>query len=959
MVRSPNFKGSQWRKWDLHLHTPVSYTWDGPTDDDAFKEVIKKINDSDVAVFAITDYWTFEGFQKLKAVNATLAEHERLKKVVLPGIELRFDILTDDANPADKRRVNFQVVFNNDDDNGVHRIDQFYRKLKLSSTKKVISRNSFIEVAKEYTDDVLQKLVGKKRSECKEEDFVIAGYKSCHISYECLEEILTAKELRENAFIIVPWDKYGGIAKIDPLLRDDTKKNLTKLANALESAKDETIGLFLLDEEILARKPWAESWRQFVDNRKKPCVCGSDAKKTENIGVFPNDRACWIKSDTTFEGLKQIVFKPDERVYIGAEDPSAFKHSAVGSFSVLTNNETFFLRSVGSIYLSEGLNCVIGPRGSGKSTLLDAIALTLGDQTVLNRERNNYTGFFFKNNDSSILSAVVKKSHSGKAIQLTCRDAAGAGFVVDYYHQKRIGYLADPNNENTLSLFLFDKIFKEGRGMESLFRELDEKREDVASKLAINREQIIACAKEISKEPEVQSKITESNNRVLFLSEEEIKHLLEERRKIITLKDRMSKIAERIANVEEEPLMSDAHIVDVEFFSDLSLTEIDPEGTIIPTEWKALETSADTFVKGLDEDKADIKRQVEEITQTIVRLEPSFTFDARLTAIWQEIRTESQKKGIAITIGDLEKLDSIQKDIAAWQKQLKTIAEKKSTKTTLLANRKKLLKRYTEELDGVKESLETNFADLLNKDGEVMKDTIQLRVEINVSLDSHLKLIEEHAHPDPTQGPSRFPNRKALLEMFNTFGAAKMIRDLNNGYFEDWNAPGFGSSGLDYFQTMQNREEVAMRLEELLPSLTAHLFWRPDVSRQFKPLKECSIGERGTALLSVILITGRDPLLIDQPEDDLDHFYLYKTLTPIIKEVKKRRQLIFATHDANIVINGDAELILIATTEDGKFGNATPTSIENLQNREWVMKILEGGRDAFQKREEKYSLQRT
>jgi ABC-type cobalamin/Fe3+-siderophores transport system ATPase subunit len=157
---------------------------------------------------------------------------------------------------------------------------------------------------------------------------------------------------------------------------------------------------------------------------------------------------------------------------------------------------------------------------------------------------------------------------------------------------------------------------------------------------------------------------------------------------------------------------------------------------------------------------------------------------------------------------------------------------------------------------------------------------------------------------------------------------------------------------------MQNREEVGMRLEELLPSLTAHLFWRPDSSRQFKPLKECSIGERGTALLSVILITGRDPLIIDQPEDDLDHFYLYKTLTPIIKEVKKRRQLIFATHDANIVINGDAELILIVTTDDGKFGDATATSIENLPNREWVMKILEGGRDAFQKREEKYSIRK-
>jgi len=147
-----------------------------------------------------------------------------------------------------------------------------------------------------------------------------------------------------------------------------------------------------------------------------------------------------------------------------------------------------------------------------------------------------------------------------------------------------------------------------------------------------------------------------------------------------------------------------------------------------------------------------------------------------------------------------------------------------------------------------------------------------------------------------------------------------------------------------------------MYLEEFLPSLTSHLLWRPDSQRDFKLLKECSIGERGTALLSIILISGREPLIIDQLEDDLDHFYLYKTLTPIIKEVKKRRQLIFATHDANIVINGDAELILITTTEDGKFGEVTETSIENLDNRDWVMKVLEGSRIAFIKRKMKYGL---
>ena len=145
-----------------------------------------------------------------------------------------------------------------------------------------------------------------------------------------------------------------------------------------------------------------------------------------------------------------------------------------------------------------------------------------------------------------------------------------------------------------------------------------------------------------------------------------------------------------------------------------------------------------------------------------------------------------------------------------------------------------------------------------------------------------------------------------------------------------------------------------MYVEEVLPELTSRLLWRPDASREFKFLKNCSIGERGTALLSVILVAGTEPLIIDQPEDDLDHFFLFQTLTPIIKHVKKRRQLVFATHDANIVINGDAEHIMIVSTSDGQRGAVVSTTIENLDTREKMLEILEGGETAFRQRRRKY-----
>jgi len=951
------YRGSEWRKWDLHVHTPVSYTWNGPNDDNTFKQIIRTINESDVVAFAITDYWSFDGYKKLMELNKQLSDKEKLNKVVFPGIELRFDVLTDES-PDDKTRVNFQVIFDNNggESKVLDRINQFYSQLKLSSTEKIISPQSFIEIAKDYSDDVLQKLVGKKRSKCKREDFLIAGYKSCYISYDCLSSILKNKHLKDSLLVIVPWDKYGGISKIDSILRDDVKKNLTQVADTMETTKEETVKLFLVDSDLLSSKTWGESWRQFLNNIPKPCICGSDAKRIDDIGTFPGNRNCWIKAEVTFEGLKQIIYEPQDRVFIGEKSPATFVHAVVDSFTVSEENKKFFLKNIGNLYLNFGLNCVIGSRGSGKSTLLDALAFSLGDSELLNEKRNNYVGFFFKRNtgNSDIVTAKVKNSFSGDVKELLPSTAKESGFLFDYYHQKQIGYLADPNNEDLLSHFLFEKIFKEGTEAVSLFDELNEQRDGFISQLAINREKIVACEKEISKEEDIKNKIIDKNNRAEFLSQEVIKHLLEERNKIIKLREKVKRIKNRIENITEEPLIGDEDSIDINFFDELQLSNVDPEGIIVPKGWRALESEVKSFVESLKTNKQELEKQITELASKILELEPSFDFDERLGKIWEQIQTESIKQGLSITVGDLGKLDSIQKEIVTLEEQLKAIEEQKKEKQTLLEERKLLLKGYVTYLNSVKNKLDESFKNLSKKDGAILNDTIKLEIETVFPIESYIKIIETKSEHEQEDDLPRFPNRKPLLKLFKSLGSEKIISSLRDNNFGQWNIRGLGSSGLDYFQKIKNKDEVAMYLEELLPGLTSRLLWRPDLSKEFKLLKNCSIGERGTALLSIILISGREPLMIDQPEDDLDHFYLYKTLVPIIKEVKKRRQLVFATHDANIVINGDAELIFIIATEDGKFGQVTSTSIENLYSREKIMEILEGGRDAFESRKRKY-----
>lgn len=957
-TNSKSYRGSEWRKWDLHIHTPISYMWTGPKDENAYKEIIEAINSSDVASFAITDYWTFDGFKQLMKINKKLQHGDRLKKLILPGIELRFDILTDDENVSDKTRVNFQIIFNSDNSEKktLDRLDQFYSKLKLSNTDRTISPQSFIEIAKKYSDDVLQKLIGKKHSECIDEDFLVAGYKSCYISYDCIVEILKIKELRDNLLVIVPWDKYGGISKIDPILRDDVKKNLTQLADALETTKEETIKLFLLDNDLLLSKSWAVSWRQFLNDLQKPCICGSDAKEKDAIGVFPNNKNCWIKADPTFEGLKQIICEPQDRVFIGEQNPALFGYVVVNSFSVSEENEKFFFKKIGNIYFNPGLNCVIGSRGSGKSVLLDAIAFSLGDVNVLNKQRNNYVGFFFEknNDDKGIIIAKVKHSHSGEERELSPNIAQDSGFLFDYYHQKYIGYLADPNNEEELSHFLFKKIFQDDPETSSLFNEIKRQREDFGSQLEINRGKVIKCEKEISKEEEIYGKIKDKNNRARFLSQPAIKHLIEERNKIIKLKERIKRIKLRLENIEKRPLISDADSVDTSFFRELLLSKIDPKWTILPKKWKILEKETNNFLESLGSSREELEKKITGLTEKVIELEPSFDFDEQLNAIWENIKEESVKQDLPITEDDLEKLDSIQKEIVKLEEQLGDIKKSKKEKQTLFEERRCLLDDYTSHLNSVKKSLEKSFKELLEGNGAILNNTIGLELTTVFPIKSYLERVRDKAKHDSEDDSPNFPPKKPLLGLFKSLGPKKVIDSLRSSNFKGWSIHGLGTKSLGYFQKIQNKEEVAMHLEELLPGLTSRLLWRPDSKKEFKLLKNCSIGERGTALLSVILIVGIEPLIIDQPEDDLDHFYLYKTLTSVIKEVKKRRQLIFATHDANIVINGDAELIFIVATEDGKFGSIIPTSIENSDIRERIMDILEGGKTAFRKRREKY-----
>jgi hypothetical protein len=157
--------------------------------------------------------------------------------------------------------------------------------------------------------------------------------------------------------------------------------------------------------------------------------------------------------------------------------------------------------------------------------------------------------------------------------------------------------------------------------------------------------------------------------------------------------------------------------------------------------------------------------------------------------------------------------------------------------------------------------------------------------------------------------------------------------------------------------------DLFMRIEELeLPATTKiELNTAPDGEPLvWQTLEALSTGQKATAVLLLLLLESEAPLVVDQPEDDLDNRFITEGVVPIMRMEKRRRQFLFSTHNANIPVLGDAELILgLTASGEAREGRAKIArehmgSIDSKPVRELVEEILEGGKDAFEMRRSKY-----
>lgn len=199
--------------------------------------------------------------------------------------------------------------------------------------------------------------------------------------------------------------------------------------------------------------------------------------------------------------------------------------------------------------------------------------------------------------------------------------------------------------------------------------------------------------------------------------------------------------------------------------------------------------------------------------------------------------------------------------------------------------------------------------------------------------------------------------RLAWIEDSETISPLSLAQSIQNGPADvqkNWEVTQMVAEALTKLQPSQLMELEALELQHRVDVYLNVAHGQADPV--FRPLSKLSTGQQCTAILHMLLLENDDPLLMDQPEDNLDNAFIAERIVSELRDAKTSRQFLFATHNANIPVFGDAEWIGVFTSVEnrGSLGLEAQGSIDVPVIRDQVASILEGGRDAFIQRKEKY-----
>lgn len=692
--------------------------------------------------------------------------------------------------------------------------------------------------------------------------------------------------------------------------------------------------------------------RQIIENlnsdykRDRPIAVINASDVNAPIDLADPSSSSLIKmSEITTEGLRQAFLDPESRVRLNS-DPVPEEHSEFVAVGWETEG---FLKDA-TLHFNENLNVLIGGRGSGKSTVIESLRFVLGLEPLTEEAKKSHTGIINQVLRSGTKISLLLRSHRPARrdfiIERTVpnppivRDEAGTILPlkpqelvprIEIYGQHELSELARDEHKRTALLNRFVKSNPTlAARKHELRRELERSRlriTEVASESQRIEESLAAL-------PSVEATLKAYEQAGLEDRLKEQSLLVREERVIASVPERLQPFRELLDDLRRQ-LPIDRAFVSERALDDLPGREI---------------------LAGLNDILSKLSGRMTEAAQSLetalVEADASFN---QLRSRWSE-RERAVQANYERILRELQKSRIDGEEFISLRRRLEQLRP--------LRERQTVLERSLDELRAARQKLLVEWEDTK---AEEFRELQRAAHHVTRELAGRVRVL-----------PTAAGSRKPLFQVLKKIGGrwSETIESLKKkeslsltelaGAIRAGREPlvrRFGLIAAQADRLSQAEDDVIMEIEELdLPATTQiELNIGAEGQREnWRTLEDLSTGQKATAILLLLLLESDAPLVVDQPEDDLDNRFITEGIVPKMREEKRRRQFIFATHNANIPVLGDAELIVaLAASGEAAQGQVSIEdkylgSIDARPVREVVEEILEGGPEAFKMRRLKY-----
>ena len=891
-----DWPGSRWWRVDFHAHSPKSYDFrcDSNGDSTYWRSWVTAARDAGIHAIATTDHNTAEAVNCLKQVISDVED----APVLFPGVELT-------ANDGS------HLLLLMDPNSMQQHVEEILSRAGISVNQRG-QRNAMSSLS--------------------------------------VEQILGA--FGSDALVI-----GAHVNGPDGLLRFQGQQRIGVLRNKGLAAVE-------INPCMDVDESWIDGSRSEI-GRTIPTVWSSDGHRYDQLG----QRFTWVKmTKPNLEGLRLALLDGSASLKPAARDapgnPNAYADLTIESITV---HKAKFIGQPSPITVefNPWLNAIIGGRGTGKSTLLDFCRKTLRRESELDGkdggEEGSLRNFFNRRmsvpasrsdegllTEDTLIEVVYRKdgqrfllswSQNGEAHPITRLDGdkrtpqegdIRERFPVRVYSQKQLFALAqDPN---ALLTIIDDSHIVRGA---ELFRSI----EQMAARYLSLCAQARAARNQANDLPVKRAALEDIQHKLEVLQQGGHTQVFHEYR----IRRQQDDIWQTILSGTSEAVESVGRNAE-----ELSVADLDLGSTLVDDQAQAgLMRAHEALRKTVEDLQSYVLQSAQKTQEDIEGIRTGAD-----SGLWREAMetSESQFREVSTRLAAegisnpdeydqlLEEASALESGIVILEKEIKRAEELENDAARTLTEYRE---RRNELSDKRKRFVVETSGEVIHVETDEFGNYANLAVELRETL-----------------GIERFEDDRRII-------VQRIQPKLNKPW--DWsrldnevtNMRRLLSGELDSWETRDRRFESALRkvpperidrLALYLPEDSVTVNFREQLGGGWRSLAQGSPGQQTAALLAFVLGYGSEPIILDQPEDDLDNTLIYELLVSRFREAKLKRQLIVVTHNANIAVHGDAEMVLSLDTDSGRSKIVCQGGLQERRIRDEICRVMEGGLEAFESR---------